>query len=287
MEEIYGNSIDKPSPSDHIAEHILGVDTTKVLPEEVLMATEAGNQGSVPMCTTMGNCHVSKILNEIEHHIKITPAYAKEWDLQGEFGTRVEGGGDFVQTALKNIVKNGLITEDGHVYPISGYARIQKDEINYWLSLGFPIVTSTMVTKTNYKNAKSTGYWTGNDGNRTGGHCIALNGYTPTAKVALNSYGPKWGFFKDGTFRIKNELAGDLGTCYIIYDQKDVEQAAFIFKDVTSLSPYQDAIFEMKKLGIMNGYEDGRFRPEQPVTRAELSQVLYNMVKNGYIIIPK
>lgn len=38
-----------------------------------------------------------------------------------------------------------------------------------------------------------------------------------------------------------------------------------------------EAIKYVKKEGIMKGYEDGSFKPNKPVTRAELAQVLYNL----------
>jgi hypothetical protein len=35
----------------------------------------------------------------------------------------------------------------------------------------------------------------------------------------------------------------------------------------------------MKELGIMKGYEDGTFRPHQPITRAEFAQVIRRYIK--------
>ena len=72
------------------------------------------------------------------------------------------------------------------------------------------------------------GVWTGLDGERVGGHAFVLTGYKPFYKIASNSYGDTWGKFNDGTFLIKNEDVEDLGTCYILYDHKDLK---YIFKE--------------------------------------------------------
>ena len=47
-----------------------------------------------------------------------------------------------------------------------------------------------------------------------------------------------------------------------------------IFKDVSVNSWASDAIRYVKESGLMNGYEDGTFRPDQPLTRAEMAVVL-------------
>lgn len=38
----------------------------------------------------------------------------------------------------------------------------------------------------------------------------------------------------------------------------------------------KDSIHSMKKLGVINGYEDMTFKPNKPVTRAELATILSN-----------
>lgn len=48
------------------------------------------------------------------------------------------------------------------------------------------------------------------------------------------------------------------------------------FKDVNNLlSLENDSIYETERLGIMNGYEDGTFKPKNNVTRAEVSAIIY------------
>ena len=55
------------------------------------------------------------------------------------------------------------------------------------------------------------------------------------------------------------------------------------FTDNDSIAPYAtEAVAELVGLGIMNGYEDGSFRPRGNATRAEAAKVIwgvYNIVK--------
>lgn len=46
------------------------------------------------------------------------------------------------------------------------------------------------------------------------------------------------------------------------------------FSDVPSDYPYQAAIYDLRRNGVISGYPDGSFRPERPVTRAELARIL-------------
>ena len=42
---------------------------------------------------------------------------------------------------------------------------------------------------------------------------------------------------------------------------------------------YKPAIAWAEQTGVVDGYEDGTFRPDQPVTRQEFAQMLYNYAK--------
>lgn len=46
-----------------------------------------------------------------------------------------------------------------------------------------------------------------------------------------------------------------------------------IFKDVTVSSPYAAAILELKRDGIISGYDDGTFRPDTLINRAEFTKI--------------
>lgn len=46
------------------------------------------------------------------------------------------------------------------------------------------------------------------------------------------------------------------------------------FMDVANDSWYNEEISTLVQAGVLSGYEDGTFRPDQPVTRAELATIL-------------
>lgn len=272
MEETYGGAIDCPDERDYWAEQILG-DNDIVIPESFRLDLKEGNQATPTTkssCTLFSAYHAAQIANELEHGKEIDPWFEKGWEEQGKFGTRTSNG-DSLQTALKSLVKNGLITPD-KVYPIDGYARVEKSKLKNWLTQKHAIITCADVTSTNFKKAKYEGIWPGIDGEIKTGHAFILIGFEPGYYIASNSYGSDYGFYKDGTFKIPETLINSLGSTYIIYDHPEV---AYIFKDVTTKAPFADDIFWAKNAYLVNGYADGSFRPNQPITRAEFCAILH------------
>jgi len=281
--EYHRREIDLPDPRDFRATHLFGAETTSV-PIEIKMMTKADDQLQTQHCSTYGTYHVARILNEIERQMKGNYLHGlpeEGWKLQLQFGTGSEADGDYVQTALKSIVKNGLLCDEG-TFKLDGYARIMNKDINYYIAKGFPVITSSDVTKTNFKTTTfnaNQGVWSGIDGPVVGGHCFAIIGYKNDYKWALNSWGSDCGFVKDGTFLIKDSDAEKLNTCYILYDHKDM---AMIFKDVSDQSPHAEGIKWCLDKGIALGYNsdtianpaDRLFMPEQAITRAEMCTML-------------
>jgi S-layer homology domain len=46
------------------------------------------------------------------------------------------------------------------------------------------------------------------------------------------------------------------------------------FTDVPEDSIYYDAVLKMRMMGVLTGYEDGTFGPEDPVTRGQMALIL-------------
>jgi hypothetical protein len=59
--------------------------------------------------------------------------------------------------------------------------------------------------------------------------------------------------------------------------------ASGAFKDVKEGAWYENAVLWAQEKGIVNGYADGTFKPNNNVTRAELTGVVSNMAREGYI----
>ena len=130
-------------------------------------------------------------------------------------------------------------------------------------------------SKTNFRKAKDTGIWGGFDNKKVGGHAFVLVGKDVDHKIASNSYGENWGYFNDGTFKIKNEDVKHLGSCYVVYDNIELE---WVYKDVSSNSPHAEAIKWARAKGYMKGYKNGRFGPNDPLTRAQAAEVFYRIL---------
>ena len=61
----------------------------------------------------------------------------------------------------------------------------------------------------------------------------------------------------------------------IIDIDADISTNRDIFKDDASISSYAyKAVYSMKALGILNGYESGEFNPRGQLTRAEAAKVI-------------
>ena len=58
------------------------------------------------------------------------------------------------------------------------------------------------------------------------------------------------------------------------------------FNDVLANRWYSDAVAWAVKYGITNGYGDGRFGPDDPITREQLAVFLYRYAKSRNIIVP-
>lgn len=54
-----------------------------------------------------------------------------------------------------------------------------------------------------------------------------------------------------------------------------VSQSAFASFPDTELSFYRDSIEQLASEGIISGYDDGRFGPDNTITRAEMLKILF------------
>ena len=83
--------------------------------------------------------------------------------------------------------------------------------------------------------------------------------------------------YPDGTFRPENPITRSecAAVLYRVLLQMDTDIAptttASRFRDVTSSQWYSTAVSTLSSLGILNGYTDGTFRPNQFMSRAEFT----------------
>ena len=56
------------------------------------------------------------------------------------------------------------------------------------------------------------------------------------------------------------------------------------FTDVPEDNDYQEAIETLKALGVIDGYDDGTFKPEKTVTRAEMAKLMVQLLGYGDVV---
>ena len=103
---------------------------------------------------------------------------------------------------------------------------------------------------------------------------IAKNGHESAIKAIAEK-----GFisgFGDGTFRPNESLTRGQAAKIIAHSAgiviEDVKDPAF--KDISTSHMFYKEIAVLKEAGIINGYSDNTFRPEQTITRGELAKLI-------------
>ncbi|QTD39437.1 S-layer homology domain-containing protein [Sporosarcina sp. Te-1] len=84
------------------------------------------------------------------------------------------------------------------------------------------------------------------------------------------------GGYPDGTFRPGNSITRGQAAAIIVkmidLDTKNVKNPKF--KDVTTANGYYKAIAALAEKQIISGYGDGRFGPNDPITRGQMASIL-------------
>ncbi len=105
---------------------------------------------------------------------------------------------------------------------------------------------------------------------------------TDSKQKEIRKYIPYINGYENGEFRPDNTItrAEVIQTIYNLYgnNYKAEEEFANNFVDVDYDLWYGDAIAFADKYGIISGFEDGTFRPNEKVTRAQFANVISNLI---------
>ena len=107
-----------------------------------------------------------------------------------------------------------------------------------------------------------------------GSHAISLIGWDKTGFTYMNSWGEEVG--DKGICHVKYKF---LRRAYLMIDATNVKE--FPFVDVPSGHWAKHAIEHCYNAGLVNGMDEAHFCPDEPLTRAQLCQILYNTVKKS------
>lgn len=261
---------------DYTIESILGAEPweTAELPLEWFMTIEEGNQNAQPETYYACTCYSAMHAIQAATAINESPDFIKAFRKQKEYGTFVEGVGDYARTAFKSIIENGApfgkTTLKLDTYALVGNGQtVNPKKLRYYLSLGFGLVTSYELRADH--DYKTTGWIKPSNGKISGAHMVAITGYGDGWFEITNSYGSKWGRFKNGTFRVKDKDLPVLRGIYALFHNKET----MIYKDVSDKHPYAKSIQWAKDKGLMTGTNEGLFLPDKAVTRAEMALILH------------
>jgi secreted trypsin-like serine protease len=92
--------------------------------------------------------------------------------------------------------------------------------------------------------------------------------------------------FEDGTFRPQqNVTRGELAKFIAKAGNYDLNQYGNTksFSDVNSSNTFYSLINTLKGYGVINGFEDGTFKPDTPVTRGELAKFIVNGFDKAFV----
>lgn len=96
--------------------------------------------------------------------------------------------------------------------------------------------------------------------------------------IMLATNAKLFGGMPDGSFH-PNDNATRAEATKVLYSisGETVSGEGYGFNDTAADAWYMPAILWAKQSGVVNGYEDGSFRPENPITREEFAVLLYRM----------
>lgn len=128
-----------------------------------------------------------------------------------------------------------------------------------------------------FYNTNSSGLVPSKSGSYCGSHAMVIVGWTKINSseyyIVQNSWGPEW---------------GDCGYCYIpfssniisdLYTSVDKENTTVKFSDVSGGKHWAEKhIDKCVKAGLINGYADGTFKPNNTITRAEICTMFAKML---------
>ncbi|MCV9948587.1 S-layer homology domain-containing protein [Paenibacillus sp. BT-177] len=81
--------------------------------------------------------------------------------------------------------------------------------------------------------------------------------------------------YQDGTFRPDQSITRAETAAMMARIMKlETKEGSTTYKDVPNMYWAKDSIIALTTQHLMNGYADGTFRPEQPITRAEMAAIL-------------
>lgn len=259
------------------------------------------NQQTVNSCVA----HSVALIKEIQEYYEtgVEMEFSAGWIYGYRPSNQYKGDGMYPKDAFSNLINYGdCLNEDfpenfeynqmiplvdsrkatclnnAKAYKIKSYARVNN--VNSVKSSIYTYKSPVMIVVDVYDNfydVKGDGIIANGSGNICGSHAMVIVGWTKISNteyyVVQNSWGKEW---------------GNNGYCYIkpnsniitdMYTSVDKENATISFSDVTGGKHWaEEYIAKCVKAGLINGYKDGKFKPNGTITRAEICTMFAKML---------
>jgi len=228
----FGGALDAPDERDFLAGEI--ADLPGETPDHVVLDHRAQfleSQKMTVSCTAQSATNALEATYFAKTGVSVKIDAFKQWEYQKNIYPKTAGRkGDWTRSAMRALVhrsehEGGIpaTTAAGESVKIKveGFAKIEKTsyEFRKFIANGHAIQISGDVLRessskpSNFRIARDLGTLRFNqDWQKVGGHAVAvLRGYDfrpatkPAHFIGGNSYGEKWGFWKNGTFRLPAE----------------------------------------------------------------------------------
>lgn len=270
------------------------------------------NQGNTNMCAAFA-ISTARYMYELNDS-RNTELFSFSYIYANRATTDYKGEGLVIRQALNNLIKSGVcylksfddmgdyqsvhrkyttrmftLNEEAYPYRVSSYYLLNNDnEIKQAVITTGSAVVSYNVWD-NWYNVKSDGKIPNVYGKYYGGHAVLIVGWTANNEwIILNSWGDNWG--DNGLGYISMSQTKNEVWCIVDNVQEIFFQS---LKDIQKHWAYSSIDKAVRK-GIIKGYEDETFKPDNNLTRAEVCAIIAKLNKfaecevesDGFVDIP-
>lgn len=251
------------------------------------------NQQTINSCVAHACATIKEIQEFYETGKKLS--FSVGWLYGYRLSSQYQGQGMYPREAMSNLLNYGNVLEkdfpenleiediktlvnarktnclaNAKTYKLKSYARVTSiNSVKSAIYTNHSPILIVVDVYDNFYNIQHDGIVPERSGNYCGSHAMVIVGWTNIGGteyyVVQNSWGSEW---------------GDNGYCYIktglsiisdMYTSTDKENVTVNFSDVTGGKHWAETyISKCVKKGLINGYSDGTFKPNNPMTRAEV-----------------
>ena len=273
MANLKGLIGDKLDIRDYKVEHILWEANVDPPRRYVLDPGDIYDQGRTMHCVAYSTTKIHEIENTIETGNDMDFVPSKLAKKMEEDGTMTDKWA-YLTDWLKAVCKYGSDSDDWLNFKATWYAIIPhelqsiRERIYKW----YPILTWLYTDE--FDRSRSKRIFT--ERAWTWWHAVCITGYDDNTELIIIT-NSRWDWYRDNwNFYIRYKDINRLFKFRILYDTKNMNN---LYKDLTDDSWAYEAVKWATEKWIVKWYDDGTFRPDALMTRAEVVQVLYNMSK--------